>query len=57
MTAQAATADGTQDLQLLKAERVLMSINEAVALRLNDVGQLDGGPAHAGLCSLRDRCN
>ena len=34
-----------------------MSINEAVALRLNNVGQLDGGLDQVGLCSLRDRSN
>ncbi len=51
----AAARDGTQELQLLEAEPVSMSINEAVALCFNDVGHLDGGPAHVGVCSFRDR--
>ena len=60
MTAQgggAAAADGTQDFQLLVAEVLWRAIQQPLTLRMNDVGHLDGGPAHVGLCSLRDRSN
>src|SRR4051794_36900263 len=44
-----AAGDGLQHIQLLVAEPFSMTIDEAVALRLNNVGHLKGGPAHWGL--------
>lgn len=50
----AAAADGSQHIQLLIAEPFSMAIDEALALLLNNVGHLEGGPAHSGLRSLRE---
>jgi hypothetical protein len=48
---RAAVLDGTQDLQLLKAEARSISVEKAVALCANEIGHLQGGPAH--FCLLR----
>jgi len=52
----AALSDGTQHLQLLIAEMLAVLVHEPSALCMNEIGHLEGGPAHSGLCSLRDRC-
>ncbi len=49
MTAQrrcAAALDGPESLELLKIETFFVPVQEAVALRAEDVGHLHGGPAH-----------
>src|SRR5271155_1778681 len=49
MTAQrsrAAALNGAKGLELLKVKAPSIPIQEAVALRAEDVGHLDGGPAH-----------
>src|SRR5713226_10361176 len=51
----AATPDGAQHLQMLIAEPRLMLVDEAVTLRVNDVGHLHGGPRHERFCSFRER--
>jgi hypothetical protein len=53
----ATAGDSPQHVQLLIAEPFSMAIQEAVSLRLNNVGHLKGGPAHSGLWSLRERFN
>ena len=50
----AAAADGSQHIQLLIAEPFSMTVYEALALLLNNIGHLEGGPAHSGLRSLRE---
>ena len=52
----AALSDGAQHLQLLIAEMLAVLVHEPCALCMNEIGHLEGGPAHSGLCSLRDRC-
>jgi len=51
-----APSDGAQHLQLLIAEMSAVQVDESFALRMNEIGHLEGGPAHSGLRSLRDRC-
>ena len=51
-----ALSDGTQHLQLLVAEMSALLVNELFAPGMDEIGHLEGGPAHSGLCSLRDRC-
>src|ERR1700730_6782675 len=49
MTAQrsrAAALNGPKGLELLKVEAPLIPVQEAVALRAEDVGHLHGGPVH-----------
>jgi hypothetical protein len=49
MTAQrsrAAALNGAKGLELLKAKALAIPIQEALALRAEDVGHLHGGPAH-----------
>jgi hypothetical protein len=48
---RAASLNGPESLELLKADVVLVPVQEAVALRAEDVSQLHGGPAH--FCLLR----
>jgi hypothetical protein len=33
-----------------------MLVHEPGALCLNEIGHLEGGPIHTGLCNLRERC-
>jgi hypothetical protein len=42
-----ATHDGVHDLELLETEPALMSLDESVAQRAEDVGHLHGGPVHS----------
>jgi hypothetical protein len=52
MTAQrrrAAALNGPERLQLLEIETFLVPVQEAVALRVEDVGHLHGGSAHSCL--------
>src|SRR5687767_11695858 len=51
----AATGDGSQHTELLKAQPCSVLFHETVALRVENIGHLHGGPAHSGLCSFRDR--
>ena len=48
---RAATLNGSESLELLKIEALLVPIQEAVALRAKDIGHLHGGPAH--FCLVR----
>jgi hypothetical protein len=50
----AATFHGTQNFSLLKAEPVLILLDGTIAARANEIGHLDGGAAHSGLCSRRE---
>jgi hypothetical protein len=52
----AALSDGAQHLQLLIAEMLAVLVHEPSALCMNEIGHLEGGSAHSGLRSLRDRC-
>src|SRR5579872_3277904 len=52
----AALSDGAQHLHPLIAEMLAVLVHEPGALCMNEIGHLEGGPAHSGLCSLRDRC-
>ena len=47
----AAVLDGAEHFQLLKAEARPVSVEKAVALCANEIGHLQGGPAH--FCLLR----
>ena len=51
----AALSDGAQHLQLLIAEMLAVLVHESRALCMNEIGHLEGGPAHFGLCNLRER--
>src|ERR1700689_529249 len=51
----AALSDGAQHLQLLIAEMLAVLVHESTALCRNEIGHLEGGPAHSGLCNLRER--
>jgi hypothetical protein len=42
-----ATHDGAHDLELLETEPALMSLDESVAQRAEDIGHLHGGPVHS----------
>ena len=53
MTAQrrgAAARNGPESFELLKAETRLVPVQEAIALRAEDVGHLHGGPGHSCRC-------
>ena len=52
----AALSDGAQHLQLLIAEMLAVLVHKPSALCMNEIGHLEGGSAHSGLRSLRDRC-
>ena len=41
---RAAAADGPQHIQLLIAKPFSMAVHEALALLLNNIGHLEGGP-------------
>jgi hypothetical protein len=43
----AAVADGSEGLELLKVEAGSIPVQEAIALRAEDVGHLHGGPRHS----------
>jgi hypothetical protein len=43
---RAAALNGPESLELLKVETSFVPVQEAVALRAEDVGQLYGGPVH-----------
>ena len=45
---RAAALNGTKGFELLKVKASSIPIQEAVALRAEDVGHLHGGPAHFG---------
>jgi len=47
----AAVPDGAEHFQLLKAETRPVSVEKAVALCTDEIGHLQGGPAH--FCLLR----
>jgi len=49
-----AAFDGTQYFQLLKAEPTLILLYETIAACANEIGHLDGGPVHSGLCKRRE---
>jgi len=49
-----AAGNGIQRLELLEAELALVTIDEGSSVRANNVGHLEGGPAHSGLRSLRE---
>jgi len=51
----AALSDGAQHLQLLIAEMLAVLVHKPSALCMNEIGHLEGGPAHSGLYSLRER--
>ena len=51
---RAATSDGTEHRQLLKAQPWIL-FNEAITLCADYIGHLNGGPCHSGLCFLRER--
>jgi hypothetical protein len=53
----AATGDRSQRCQLLKAQPGSILVQKAGLVRAKDIGHLHGGPAHSGLCSLRERCS
>ena len=48
---RAAALNGPKGLELLKIEALLVPVQEAVALRPEDVGHLHGGSAH--FCLVR----
>jgi len=50
----ATALDGLQYFQMRPPQPGSVVLDEALALRANDVGHLEGGPAHF-LCSFRDR--
>src|SRR5690348_1518735 len=43
---RAATLNGPESLELLKVETLLVPVQEAAALRAENVGHLYGGPVH-----------
>jgi hypothetical protein len=45
---RAAALNGAKGLELLKVKAPSIPIQEAVALRAEDVGHLHGGPGHFG---------
>src|ERR1700723_2790941 len=49
-----ATSDGTQYFPMGPVEPAEVAVDEAIALRTNDIGHLEEGPSHFFL-SLRDR--
>src|SRR5205085_693957 len=53
----AATSDRSQHGQLLERQPGSILVQKAGLVRAKDIGHLHGGPAHSGLCSLRDRCS
>jgi hypothetical protein len=48
---RAAALNGSESLELLKIETLLVPVQEAVALRAKDIGHLHDGPAH--FCLVR----
>ena len=50
----AAALDGAQYFQMRPPQPGSVVLDEALALRADDVGHLEGGPAHF-LCSFRER--
>src|ERR1700733_3980335 len=57
MTAQscgAAVCDGAEHFDMRPAQPRPVVLDEAIALRANDIGHLDGWPAHL-VCFLRER--
>jgi hypothetical protein len=53
----AAAGDSFQHFELLVIDWTSLTVQVTITLRSNDVGHLDGGPAHAGFCNLRERFN
>ena len=52
---RATTPDRSQHIQLLEAEPRSIPLHKTVALRMDEIGHLEGEPAHVGLCRLRER--
>ena len=50
-----ALSDGEEHLQLLRAEMLAVLVHERRALSMNEISQLEDGPAHSALCSRRER--
>ena len=51
---RAAMCDGAEHLDVRPAQPRPVVLDEAIALRANDIGHLDGWPAHL-FCFLRER--
>ena len=49
-----AAGNGIQGLELLETELTLATIDKGSSVRADNVGHLEGGPAHSGLRSLRE---
>jgi hypothetical protein len=53
---RATTLDRAQHFQLLKTEPSAIVFGKTVTVFAENVGHLDGGPAHSGLRNFRERC-
>src|SRR5215813_11710040 len=51
----AAALDGAQHFELLPRQPGTVVLDEVLAVLLNDIGHLEGGPSHF-FCNFRDRC-
>src|ERR1700733_13977582 len=52
----AAWSDGAQHLPLLIAEMLAVLVHQPCGRCMHQIGPFGGGPAHSGLCSLREGC-
>ena len=52
---RATATDRSQHAELLKAQPGSIPLHKTVALRMDEIGHLEDGPAHTGLCRLRER--
>ncbi len=52
---RATTPDRPQHAELLEAQPGSIPLHKTVALRMDEIGHLEGEPAHVGLCRLRER--